>query len=247
MSSRIIFIFIIPVRRDTHRGFLFCCGHEPRWRDTNQGRGEILELYFSFLTFHKKYMNESKNENFQTPSVDKNIELIVRIKEKSEDDFEKNITYISAGTLALSLTFIEKIVNLSSAYNKFELILAWIYLAAALLFNLITHMISSYYSDKSIDDYYDRPKLLNKNIKRRNFNMRYFNFLTVIIMIIGILFLISFSSKNVFMAKEKSPQTQSQNVQNADSTKGRTLVRTESGNVSKPSTTKKEIKVTTKK
>ncbi len=32
MSSRIIFIFIIPVRGDTHRGFLFCCGHEPRWR-----------------------------------------------------------------------------------------------------------------------------------------------------------------------------------------------------------------------
>lgn len=38
-------------------------------------------------------------------------ELLENIKQKCEDDFEKNITYISAGTLVLSLTFIEKIVN----------------------------------------------------------------------------------------------------------------------------------------
>ena len=33
-------------------------------------------------------------------------EVLTKIKEKSDDDYEKNITYISSGTLILSLTFI---------------------------------------------------------------------------------------------------------------------------------------------
>jgi hypothetical protein len=41
-----------------------------------------------------------------------------RIKEKSEDDFEKLLTYISAGALGLSITLIEKLVLLNSAIRN---------------------------------------------------------------------------------------------------------------------------------
>lgn len=49
------------------------------------------------------------------------------IKEKSEDDYEKNLVYISSGTLVLSLTFIEKIVPLQGSTVVWFLIASWIF------------------------------------------------------------------------------------------------------------------------
>jgi hypothetical protein len=52
-----------------------------------------------------------------------NRDLIVGIKDKSEDNFEKNLVYMTAGTLVLSLTFIEKIAPLQNVqeYQKRKL------------------------------------------------------------------------------------------------------------------------------
>lgn len=55
----------------------------------------------------------------------KNRELILRIKDKSEDNFEKNLIFITSGTLLLSLTFIEKIVPLANAKGIVWLIISW--------------------------------------------------------------------------------------------------------------------------
>jgi hypothetical protein len=73
---------------------------------------------------------------------------LAKIKEKSEDDYEKNIVYISAGTLVLSLTFIEKIVNLKDSSVIWVLISSWCFLAVTLLFNLVSHQLSSFYHDR---------------------------------------------------------------------------------------------------
>ena len=46
---------------------------------------------------------------------DKDRDAFQKAIENSENDFEKNLTYISAGALGLSLAFIEKIVKLENA------------------------------------------------------------------------------------------------------------------------------------
>lgn len=87
--------------------------------------------------------------------------ILNRIKEKSEDDFEKKITYISAGSLAISLTFIEKIVPLKDSTEIWLLICSWIFLAFTLLLNLLSNLYSSHIMDKSLDD--DEKKII-KNL-----------------------------------------------------------------------------------
>jgi hypothetical protein len=141
-----------------------------------------------------KLINEAEEKD--SKQDESNDESIHKWKEKSEDDFEKNITYISAGALGLSLTFSEKLINLNTSNYREELIFSWIYLVATLLLNLGSHMIASYYADKCLDDLLDRPKVYNNNLKRRNFVLRSLNFLTLIIMICGLLLLVSYTAKN---------------------------------------------------
>lgn len=129
-------------------------------------------------------------------TIEKDRELLVKIKEKGDDDFEKNITYISAGTLVLSLTFIEKIVELKQSSHVWSLILSWGLLALTLLANLISHQLSSYYHEKTIEDVDNKLLTVPLSIKKRNRIIRVINWCTTGTLILGIFFLILFSSIN---------------------------------------------------
>jgi hypothetical protein len=124
-------------------------------------------------------------------------DALIRIKEKSEDDFEKNITYISAGGLALSLTLIDKIVNLGNSIYKPILIISWTLFTISLLTNLISHYISSYYHDKSINEIDKKNPDILENIDRRNQILRIINITNVVLLILGIAFLVVFTSINI--------------------------------------------------
>ena len=63
----------------------------------------------------------------------KDREELVKMKFESDKLYEKNITYITAGTLVLSLTFVEKIISLDKSYAIWILILAWSILVLTLL------------------------------------------------------------------------------------------------------------------
>jgi hypothetical protein len=111
------------------------------------------------------------------------------IKDKSDDDFEKNITLISTGTLVLSLTFIEKIVDLKEAENVWWLIWSWGSMLSTLFFNLLSHQFSSYYGELNFDDYNhqsfaeDDSRYISKeksdtNRKSRNLKIRILNWIS---------------------------------------------------------------------
>lgn len=161
------------------------------------------------------------------PPVDteKERELMTRIKEKSEDDYEKNITYISAGTLVLSLTFIEKIVALGKAGYLWLLITAWGLLALTLIVNLCSHQLSAYYHDKSLDEFDKKDLNFIKNVKARNYFMRWINWCTIGSLTFGIISLILFCSINAYHtmtnSKENNDLGASQNTN--DLKKGRTI------------------------
>lgn len=153
-------------------------------------------------------------------------EVIIRVKEKSEDDFEKNITYISAGTLVLSLTFIEKIVTIKGSQLIWALITSWILLALTLLLNLISHQVSSWYHDKTLDECDKKDDKVENNVLRRNSKMRNFNTTTIGFLILGIFFLILYCSKNAIKMSNEKDNLETQIPNNNDSNdliKGRTI------------------------
>ncbi len=157
------------------------------------------------------------------PEKDKARDLLAKIKEKGDDDYEKNITYISAGTLVLSLTFIEKIVNLNTSKFVWTLIISWLLLALTLLVNLISHQLSSFYHEKTIWDFDANDPKLESKITKRNKIIRRINWGTTFSLTIGILFLILFCSKNAInMANENKALDNSGNPDYEK--KGRTIV-----------------------
>ena len=129
----------------------------------------------------------------------KDIETLVKTKSESDSLFEKNITFITAGTLVLSLTFIEKITTLNSSVAIWTLIVSWSTLVFTLLINLVSHNISSLYHEKTIIDFVkDDSRILVIKIEKRNKTLRCMNWTTTISLTIGIIFLVIFCSINLY-------------------------------------------------
>ncbi len=133
----------------------------------------------------------------------KNRDDLFRTIEKTEDDFEKKITQISAGALALSITFIDKIVDLSTAKYFFILIIGWVLLVLTLSINLISILISREFNLKSVDEYDDYEKKiisdkeLIQNIKNRNKTIRKLDIISLVKLLLGIFLIVLFSSLNI--------------------------------------------------
>lgn len=150
----------------------------------------------------------SKKKNKKQNSDDKSDRVILqRIKEKCEDDFEKNITYISAGALAISLTFLEKIVPVKESVKTYLVIASWTFLVLTLLSNLLSHQYSSYIIDKTIDDVDDNSEDAIENWERRTIKIRTWNIANVCGVIVGIGLFIIFVSINITMAAKGANPT----------------------------------------
>lgn len=148
---------------------------------------------------------ESQSSRSETGNTDR--ESFQKVIDASENDFEKSLTFISAGALGLSMGFIEKIVSLDSATCKSILIAGWILLTVTLGLNLISHMISKKMSQKSQDDHDNNHENLHLRIRSRNATIDRINWLTVALLVIGISLIVIFVSINTFnMAKKSSEQ-----------------------------------------
>ena len=154
----------------------------------------------------------------------KDREAFQKAIENSENDFEKNLTYISAGALGLSLAFIEKIVKLENADYSVFLIVGWALLMLTLGINLVSHLVSKHFIKLSRDEFDKKERSVILKIKKRNGKIDCINWVTVIFLILGISSIVVFSSINtVSMAKNKN----SKQTQQSDTTKkekfGRTI------------------------
>lgn len=123
---------------------------------------------------------------------------------KSQDDFEKQLSFISAGALGLSMLFIEKLVPLQSATNKPLLIIGWVLLAITLFANLISHLLSAQYNYKTLVEYQENEE--TRHHDRTKWIIR-INWGTIFTLITGILLILIFTSINILtMAKETKIQ-----------------------------------------
>jgi len=148
-------------------------------------------------------------------------------KVKSEDDFEKYITLISSGALALSITFIEKIVPLNLANVKWILIVGWVLLTVTLFVSLISHFYSRKFSESTIDDIdnnLDYQSIL-ANINKRNKSLEWLNVSTISSLFLGIISIVIFVSINIINMSDNSNPRPNPNQQPKPLTeeKGRTI------------------------
>ncbi|MDT3404266.1 hypothetical protein [Mucilaginibacter terrae] len=186
------------------------------------------------------------------PFSDKQLEALDKIKEKSEDDYEKNLVYIAAGTLVLSMTFLDKIIKVDNASGVVFLILSWGLLALTLLGNLVSHQLSSAFhsecrllyaacsvelpenaSPDQVTIHNETEAKADARLDQCNRIMVQINWSTTISLFVGIAFLVTFCSINAWEASHKKQETLNNKndmskeikpqTQNNDLSKGRTL------------------------
>lgn len=137
-----------------------------------------------------------QNDDYKKQLQDYKIEL-KKVYEKSQDTFEKQLSFLSAGALGFSMLFVEKIVNdFNSSKCKWTIILSWLILGGTLIVNLVSHLLSArnnYKTMSEIDnDLYSFEKV-NGRIRIINF----LNWTTIVMLLIGILLFIFFVLFNI--------------------------------------------------
>jgi hypothetical protein len=116
---------------------------------------------------------------------------------KSQESFEKQLSYISAGSLSVSMAFIKNVVGElnKSRYQGF-LIIGWSLMGMTLLINLLSHVFTSNCHNKTIEEIsdgrYDYTVALCRHI-----NIKRFNYSSIGTLISGISSLLLFISLNI--------------------------------------------------
>lgn len=122
---------------------------------------------------------------------------VKKVYEKSQETFEKQLSFLSAGTLGFSMLFVEKVVeNFSASHYKLLIIFSWLTLGLTLIVNLVSHHLSAQNNYKTLseidNDKYD-PDLIHDRIKWIN----RINWTTIFSLLIGILLFIIYILKNI--------------------------------------------------
>jgi len=148
----------------------------------------------------RKKNTTEESDNFKSILQEYKLELKL-VYEKSQDAFEKQLSYLSAGALGLSILYIEDVIkDIKTSELKWALIASWIFLTLTLIVNLLSHYLSSrntFKSIKEIDDGDYNAKKVNIRIDQVNV----INKSTIVTFIIGILLLITFVINNTMNQK----------------------------------------------
>jgi NADH:ubiquinone oxidoreductase subunit 2 (subunit N) len=113
-------------------------------------------------------------------------------------EFDKSLTYVSSGILAVSFAFIEKIVPLKSAVSKGYLITGWYLLGIAIFLSVVAHYVNIILLRKIISRRNAQTEMERKKMENRSEVMiQIFNVLTLVLIAIGSWLIISFIKINI--------------------------------------------------
>lgn len=116
---------------------------------------------------------------------------------KSQESFEKQLSYISAGSLSVSMAFIKNVVGeLSKTKAEAFLIGGWSLMGLTLLINLLSHVIASNCHNKTIGEINDGQYKYEVALCRLN-NIKKLNYASIVTIITGIASILIFISLNI--------------------------------------------------
>lgn len=125
---------------------------------------------------------------------------VLEQKSKSDDDFEKYITFIASGALGLTITFIDKISPLNESIVIWVIAIGWVFLAFTLLINLLSHFLSSKYNEQTVQDIDDEIEyeVLTSRIDNRNKIISRLNLSSIILLGLGIISILVYTIINAY-------------------------------------------------
>lgn len=162
------------------------------------------------MTEEQKVFNEGLKEH------NKNL---IEIINKSNEHFEKQLSFISGGALALSFIVIEKVLkDFFDTDCKWLLVAGWILLMLTLLLNLFSHKKAIEYHGKSYENINDhladtKVKYDYEGIVRRNNKIDRMNSLSLILLSLGLFSLILYTSINLLCQKKTKSEPPAMKVQ----------------------------------
>jgi hypothetical protein len=116
---------------------------------------------------------------------------------KSQEIFERQLNYISAGAIGISFAFIEKLTgSLNDASCKALLFSGWIALIASLVLNLISHLKAKKLHYLTINEI-NKETYQQENVLMRNKILDKYNYWTIFLTIFGIVLILLFVTLNV--------------------------------------------------
>lgn len=91
--------------------------------------------------YRARYYVIRKSEKSLT-ALEKFRDELQQKADKSQDNFETQISYIAAGAIAVTVAFLSDVVPLAQAAYKVFIITGWTLLISSLFFNLYSHVIT---------------------------------------------------------------------------------------------------------
>lgn len=138
-------------------------------------------------------------------------EDVLKVREKSQDDFEKYLNVFGSGGLLVGLTLLSKLTESKINYEyRLMLILGSVSFVVCLLSNLISHYLAIRSNEKTISDIDNQNSDLWENFKKRNRRITFINWISLGSIIAGTILITSFLILNInTMSKQnKNPQSQ---------------------------------------
>ena len=163
-------------------------------------------------------------------------EEVLKVREKSQDDFEKYLNVFGSGGLLVGLTLLSKLTESKINYEyRLMLIFGSVSFVICLLSNLISHHLAVRSNEKTISDIDTQNIDLWKNFEKRNKRIGFINWTSLGSIIAGTILITLFLILNInTMAKQNTnPQSQPKSQPKGqvnpegkknDSNKGRTTV-----------------------
>ena len=109
----------------------------------------------------------------------------------SNEQFDKAILFVSSGSLALSISFIEKIVPLATSHCKTLLLLSWVFEATTIILFTINHYLSMLSFNHEI------KKLSQESHNKKAITVQNINIVSIITLLSGLFSLIIFIFINI--------------------------------------------------
>lgn len=91
----------------------------------------------------------------------KREEILSEIRVYSEEEFDKLIVYLSSGGLALTIGFINNLIDLNNSNYNLLLIITWLCFTFSLIVNLLSHRSSLKSIDLELQGYEEKSDSWN--------------------------------------------------------------------------------------
>jgi hypothetical protein len=129
-------------------------------------------------------------------ALDKFKEGLERTNESSQQLFEKQLTTLAAGSIGVSVAFIDKIIPMATSILPGLLFFGWLSMVITILANMISHRVSHSYHYATITEIqmeeYDPLKAIKRNRK-----IGYWNNFTIGTLVLGLMLIMLFITINL--------------------------------------------------